>query len=90
MSSSDYAHDAYVIQLKSLSEAGEGGYPSLGILFTEYPFLPERWVICDTREPYTFYFEVDGEEYPCIDYYFRAETKMSIEEAKKKLPQLFI
>ena len=85
-----YSYDAYVIQFKSKSEANEGGYPSLRILFKEYPFLPERWVICDTREPYTFYFEVNGKEYQYIDYYFRAETKMSIEEAKKKLPQLFI
>jgi hypothetical protein len=33
---------------------------------------------------------VDNKIHDVMDYYFRPETKMSIEEAKKKLPQLFI
>jgi hypothetical protein len=85
-----YSKDAYVIQFKSEEEVEEGYYITLKLLFIKYPYLPERYVIVNTNKPGVFYFEANNEKLYVMDYYFRPETKMSIEEAKKKLPQLFI
>jgi len=88
-----YSKDAYVIQFKSEKEVNEGYYVTLSSLFLRYPYLPERYVIVNTNEPNepnVFYFEINNKKLDVMDYYFRPETKMTIEEAKKKLPQLFI
>jgi hypothetical protein len=85
-----YSHDAYVIQFKSIKEVQEGDYSLLKNLFREFSYLPEKYVIVNTNEPNVFYFKINNKYIPVMDYYFRSETKMTIEEAKKKLPQLFI
>ena len=85
-----YSKDAYVIQFKSKKEVIGGDYPHLINLFWYYPYLSERYVIVNTNEPNVFYFEMNNKKLDVMDYYFRPETKMSIEEAKKKVPQLFI
>jgi hypothetical protein len=85
-----FAKDAYVIQFKSLEESKIGEYPLLEDFFKEHPYLSERYVIMDTNEPNVWYFMLNKKMYPSFDYFFRHDTKISIEEAKKKVPQLFI
>ena len=85
----DYSHDAYVAQIKSKKELEECGYYASGLI-RDNPNIYERYVIVDTPEPNVFDVVVNGKSYDAYSYLFRQETKMSIEEAKKKMPQLFI
>jgi hypothetical protein len=84
-----YAYDAYVIQIKSKDELAECGYFVSGLI-RDNPNIYERYVIVDTPEPNVFVTVINGEYFNVYSYLFRQETKMSIEEAKKKMPQLFI
>jgi hypothetical protein len=88
-STTRYAHDAFVAQIKSKEELEECGYFT-NALIRDNPNIYEKYLIVDTPEPHIFVAVLNGKYYNAYSYLFRQETKMSIEEAKKKMPQLFI
>jgi hypothetical protein len=56
----------------------------------ERPEFFDRYIIVKSNEPNVYYYEHNNQTFRYFDYFGDSETKLTIPEAMKKLPQLFI
>ena len=85
----DYYFENFVVKILTLEDAEKSGYPFLVTILEENPDLSGRYVIVHSPEPNTYVIDYKH-KYAYFDYMGYPDTKMSIEEAKEKMPYLFI